>query len=85
LSIPLASGATATSNILQQVAQIGETVTSPFVSSLRPLAQSVTLGAGLLPKLVAKIEAGEFDDIVKLLPDLIGFTRSDDPGKAPSK
>jgi len=63
-------------------------VTSPFVSSLCPPAHSVTLGAGLPPvppKLVAKIEAGEFIDMGELLPDCVGITRSDNPGKVPSK
>jgi len=32
--------------------------------------------------LVAKIEAGEFIDMGELLPDHVGITRPDDPGKA---
>ena len=84
LSIPLATADAVTSQILQQVAQIGENTNSSADSPLSHPTSSVTLVAGLPPvpsRLVAKIESGEFIDMGELLPDQVGTSRPEDLGK----
>ena len=71
----------ATSEILQQVAQIGETRATPIKAAPNLPTTRVSLRAGLPPvpaKLVSKIEAGEFIDMGKLLPDCVGISGPED-------
>ena len=78
----LAVGTLPPHNALQQVAVIGRgTGLSP---SGTHKDADLWIGAGLPPRLVARIEAGEFIDMAKLLPDHLGSATTE-PLPKPSK
>ena len=66
----LAMGTLPPHNVLQQVAIIGSgTGLSPGGTHKNA---DLCIGAGLPPRLVTRIEAGEFIDMAELLPDHLG-------------
>ena len=78
----LAVGTLPPHNALQQVAVIGSgTGLSP--GGTHKYAD-LCIGAGLLPRLVTRIEAGEFIDMAELLPDHLGPATTE-PLPKPSK
>ena len=77
-----------TSQALQHITLIGENMPPPSGDPFCLLTNTVALGAGLpsVPsKLAARIEVGEFIDMIELLPDHVGISRFDDTGKASTK
>ena len=77
-----------TSLPLQHISLIGGNILPPPEDPLSLQTNTVAFGAGLPPvpsKLVARIEAGEFRDMVELLPDHVCISRPNDTGKASTK
>ena len=73
--LSLVLGSLPHANSLQYVRQLGETASNIESSSGIIMDARVTIGVGLPlipPKLVAKIESGEFVDMAELLPDRFG-------------